>query len=126
MATKKTTTRATTPRSDLTVREAGRLGGNKVKQEYGPEFYSQIGTKGGEAVRDAVESGELPTDFYSKIGQKGGTKVAEEYGPEFYSQIGKKGGNKVKQQYGPDFYSKIGQKGGQKVRELIERGKQGR
>lgn len=127
MATRKTTNKAAgTSRSDLTVREAGRLGGNKVKQEYGPEFYSQIGTKGGEAVRDAVESGELPNDFYSKIGQKGGNKVAEEYGPEFYSQIGKKGGNKVKQQYGPDFYSKIGTKGGQKVRELIERGKQGR
>lgn len=127
MATKKTTPRAaSTNRSDLTVREAGRLGGNKVKEEYGPEFYSQIGTKGGEAVRDAVESGDLPNDFYSKIGQKGGNKVAEEYGPEFYSQIGKKGGNKVKQEYGPEFYSKIGTKGGQKVRELIERGKQGR
>jgi len=123
---KKTTTRGEVSRSDLTVREAGRLGGNKVKAEYGAEFYSQIGTKGGEAVREAVESGELPNDFYSKIGQKGGNKVAEEYGPEFYSQIGKKGGNKVKQQYGPDFYSKIGTKGGQKVRELIERGKQGR
>ncbi len=127
MATKKTTSRAAgTSRSDLTVREAGRLGGNKVKEEYGAEFYSQIGTKGGEAVRDAVESGELPNDFYSKIGQKGGNKVAEEYGPEFYSQIGKKGGNKVKQQYGPEFYSQIGQKGGQKVRELIERGKRSR
>lgn len=125
MARKTTgTTSKTTSRSDLTVREAGRLGGNKVKEEYGPEFYSQIGTKGGEAVRDAVESGELPQDFYSKIGQKGGNKVAEEYGPEFYSQIGKKGGNKVKQEYGAEFYSQIGHKGGQKVKELIERGRQ--
>lgn len=125
MATKKTLQKGGKSKSDLTVSEAGRLGGNKVKQEYGPDFYAQIGTKGGEAVRDAVDSGELPKDFYSKIGKKGGNKVAKAYGPEFYSQIGKKGGNKVKEEYGPDFYSQIGHKGGQKVKELIERAKKG-
>jgi len=126
MATRKMPAGKAAPaRADMTVREAGRMGGNKVKKEYGPDFYSQIGTKGGEAVREAVDSGELPKDFYSKIGQKGGNKVAEESGPDFYSQIGKKGGNKVKKEYGPDFYSQIGTKGGQKVRELIERGKKG-
>lgn len=125
MATKTTTRKPAQKKAprELTVREAGRLGGNKVKAEYGPEFYAQIGSKGGEAVRHAVDTGELPRDFYSKIGQKGGNKVAEAYGPEFYSQIGKKGGNKVKAEYGADFYSQIGQKGGQKVRDLIERGK---
>jgi len=125
MARKTTTTRAAAPKSsgELSVREAGRLGGNKVKEKYGPDFYSEIGTKGGETVRREVEKGTLPKDFYSQIGQKGGNTVKEEYGPEFYSQIGKKGGNKVKEEYGPEFYSQIGTKGGNKVRDLINAGK---
>ena len=42
---------------EMTVREAGR--------------------KGGEATKREVESGELPKDFYSEIGHKGGQKVKE-------------------------------------------------
>lgn len=56
----------------MSVREAGRKGGNTVKQKYGPEFYSEIGQKGGETV-------------------------LRERGPEFFSEIGHKGGQKVKQ-----------------------------
>lgn len=56
----------------MSVREAGRKGGNKVKEKYGPEFYSEIGHKGGETV-------------------------LRERGPEFFSEIGHKGGQKVKQ-----------------------------
>ena len=33
----------------MTVEEAGRKGGETVKERYGPEFYSEIGQKGGEA-----------------------------------------------------------------------------
>ncbi len=42
---KKTKTR------QMTVQEAGRKGGQTVKEKYGPEFYSQIGQKGGEKVQ---------------------------------------------------------------------------
>lgn len=35
----------------MTVQEAGRKGGQTVKDKYGPEFYSQIGQKGGEKVQ---------------------------------------------------------------------------
>jgi len=31
----------------MTVEEAGRLGGEKTAQTHGPEFYSEIGSKGG-------------------------------------------------------------------------------
>jgi general stress protein YciG len=31
----------------LTVKEAGRKGGQKTAQTHGPEFYSEIGSKGG-------------------------------------------------------------------------------
>lgn len=35
-------------RGKMTVEEAGRKGGETVKEKYGPEFYSEIGKKGGE------------------------------------------------------------------------------
>jgi general stress protein YciG len=46
----KTTTHET-ENPPMTVQEAGRLGGARVKQKYGPEFYSRIGQKGGEKVQ---------------------------------------------------------------------------
>ena len=33
----------------MSVREAGRRGGERVKAKYGSEFYEEIGRKGGEA-----------------------------------------------------------------------------
>ncbi len=87
-------------KGDMTVSEAGRMGGAKVASERGHEFYEEIGKKGGE-------------------------KVASERGHAFYEEIGKKGGEKVASERGHAFYEEIGKKGGQKVRELIERGKKG-
>src|SRR5918992_3309212 len=68
--------------------EAGRRGGEVVKERYGAEFYREIGEKGGGAVK-------------------------ERYGPEFYSEIGKRGGETVKQERGAEYYSTIGRKGGE-------------
>jgi general stress protein YciG len=31
----------------MTVEEAGRMGGSKTAETHGPEFYSEIGSKGG-------------------------------------------------------------------------------
>jgi general stress protein YciG len=63
-------------KGELTVREAGRKGGQKggqtTKARYGPEFYRDIGRKGGEAVRDARGH-----EFYEEIGKKGGQKVRQ-------------------------------------------------
>ena len=73
-----------------------------VKKKYGPEFYEQIGRKGGLATKQAHGH-----EFYEQIGKKGG----------------KKGGEATRDRYGPDFYERIGQKGGQKVKQLIEEGK---
>lgn len=61
---------------EMSVREAGRKGGEKTAETHGPEFYSEIGQKGGE---------------------KGGEVTKQRYGPEFYSEIGHKGGQKVKE-----------------------------
>lgn len=86
------------PSGEMTVREAGRKGGEKVASERGHAFYEEIG-------------------------KKGGRKVASERGHAFYEEIGKKGGDKVASERGHAFYEEIGHKGGQKVRELIARGK---
>ena len=59
----------------LTVQEAGRRGGLKVRNKYGKGFYEEIGRKGG---------------------KKGGLVVKQKYGSPFYQEIGKKGGQKVK------------------------------
>lgn len=59
----------------MTLAEAGRKGGEKVKQERG-------------------------VGFYAEIGRKGGRRVAESHGPEFYAEIGRKGGEARRQVLG--------------------------
>ncbi|GAC1328409.1 MAG: hypothetical protein NVSMB14_18440 [Isosphaeraceae bacterium] len=85
---------------EMSVREAGKKGGDTVRDRYGPEFYTNIGRKGGQATR-------------------------ERHGSEFYESIGQKGGQVVKAKYGADFYEEIGHKGGQKVKQLIAEAKKG-
>ncbi|MDP1808949.1 MAG: hypothetical protein Q8L35_05365 [Actinomycetota bacterium] len=63
----------------MTVGDAGRKGGQATAKKYGPEFYEEIGKKGGRIG-----------------GPKGGLATKEKYGHEFYEEIGHKGGQKVK------------------------------
>ena len=42
----------------MTVAEAGRMGGEKTFKTHGPEFYSEIGSKGGQKVRKLVKEGK--------------------------------------------------------------------
>lgn len=86
---------------EMSVREAGKKGGDAVRDRYGSTFYEEIGRKGGNATRDR-------------------------HGVEFYESIGQKGGKVVKEKYGPDFYETIGHKGGQKVKKLIAEAKKKR
>src|SRR6059058_2075659 len=79
---------------------------------------SEAGRKGGQTVRD-----KYGHSFYEEIGRKGGDTVKAERGRGFYEQIGKKGGDAVKAERGTPFYEEIGKKGGHKVRQLIEEGK---
>jgi general stress protein YciG len=51
----------------MSVREAGKRGGDRVKAKYGSQFYELIGRKGGEATK-----GKYGPEFYEQIGQKGG------------------------------------------------------
>ncbi|HEY9766818.1 MAG TPA: general stress protein [Chroococcales cyanobacterium] len=63
-------------KGEMTVQEAGHLGGQKTAETHGEEFYSEIGHKGGEI---------------------GGNVVKKKYGPEHFSEIGHKGGQRVKE-----------------------------
>lgn len=51
----------------MTVREAGKRGGIRVKKLYGHDFFVKIGRKGGQT--SLAKLGPL---FYSYIGKKGG------------------------------------------------------
>jgi general stress protein YciG len=51
----------------MTVQEAGRRGGNRVKEKYGEDYYSQIGQKGGKA-----RAQELGPEGFSELGKAGG------------------------------------------------------
>ena len=42
----------------MTVKEAGRKGGETTKRTHGHEFYVQIGHKGGQKVRDLIQRGK--------------------------------------------------------------------
>ena len=52
---------------EMSVREAGKKGGDTVRDRYGSTFYEDIGRKGGKATRD-----RHGVEFYESIGQKGG------------------------------------------------------
>ncbi|MBI3946488.1 MAG: Em GEA1 (EM1) [Armatimonadetes bacterium] len=43
---------------EMTVREAGRKGGETTSERYGHEFYEEIGQKGGQRVRDLIQKGK--------------------------------------------------------------------
>jgi len=45
-------------KGDMTVKEAGRKGGNTTKQRYGEGYYESIGKKGGQKVRELIKKGK--------------------------------------------------------------------
>jgi hypothetical protein len=61
----------------MTVEEAGRLGGEKTAETHGPEFYSEIGSKGG-SERAKQHEGSLEARGKTSLeeaGHRGGQKV---------------------------------------------------
>jgi uncharacterized protein len=57
---------------NMSVRDAGRKGGNTTRARYGAEFFQEIGAKGGKAVSERYSN-----EHFREIGRKGGRRVAE-------------------------------------------------
>ena len=55
-ATKKSKSMAS--KGSMTVREAGRKGGEVTAERHGPQFYEEIGRKGGQKVKRLIEQGK--------------------------------------------------------------------
>ena len=56
MATSKTNTEQKA--GGMSVREAGRKGGEVTARRHGPKFYEEIGRKGGQKVKELIEQGK--------------------------------------------------------------------
>ena len=83
------------PRGDAAFVEAGRRGGETVKERYGTPFFQTIGKLGAE--RGAEKGGEarkkeLGSEGYAQLGRMGGKAVFEKRGREHMREIGRKGG----------------------------------
>ncbi len=45
-------------KGSMTVGEAGQKGGEETSRRHGPQFYEEIGRKGGQAVKKLIEKGK--------------------------------------------------------------------
>jgi len=50
----------------MTVAEAGKKGGTTTSKKYGPEFYSEIGHKGGQTVKRLIAEGKKSANKKTK------------------------------------------------------------
>lgn len=76
-------------KKEMTVSEAGRKGGTKVRDSRGREFYRTIGRLGGNKLKATGHD-------YSAMGKLGG-KAAHAKHPDLAKRAGTKGGARVKE-----------------------------
>ena len=58
MATRRSNRGSASARGGMTVREAGRKGGEVTAKRHGPQFYEEIGRKGGQKIKQLIEQGK--------------------------------------------------------------------
>jgi uncharacterized protein len=87
------------PRKELTVSQAGRIGGIQRMRNATPEERSALARKGGQATK-------------------------RKYGKDYFRMIGKAGGQTTRRKNGDEFFQENGRKGGNRLKELVEKGKE--
>jgi general stress protein YciG len=97
------------PRGEMTVREAGRRGGRKVREERGLEYYAAIGRVGGHSLLET-----RGREHFVEMAKAGGAATIEKYDAEYFVEIGKAGGAAIKAKYGREYFSAIGRAGASK------------
>jgi hypothetical protein len=104
---------------ELTVRDIGIIGGNKIKASKGDnysEFYSEIGKKGQESQRQALGE-EGYRQKRRAMGALGGSSLAKN-NPDHFSKMGAKGIESLKKELGEEGFrqrlKEIGAIGGRK------------
>jgi uncharacterized protein len=94
----------------MSIKEAGKKGGEARAEKYSSKELSQQARKGAETVER-----EHP-GFHSEIGKRGGEKGGEarahKYTKEELSEQARRGARTVEREH-PGFHSEIGQKGGE-------------
>lgn len=96
-------------KGEMTMREAGKLGGQKVLEKYGSDFYVKIGRKGGLATR-----ARMPSEGFKEMGRSGGNALKKKQGVDYFAEIGAKGGNSLRDKKlaeNPNYYSEIARMG---------------
>jgi len=87
--------------SDMTCREAGRLGGQATSAKYGRAHFARLGAMASpapEVLRASAALGGAATrdahgiDHYREIGRRGGLAVLAVFGKDHYREAGRKGG----------------------------------
>ncbi|MEB3185830.1 MAG: hypothetical protein VKP72_00150 [bacterium] len=65
---------------EISMREAGRRGGNRVRERYGTEHFARIGAIGGQHG-----------------GRKGGLATAARHGRSHFQEIGRRGAERLRE-----------------------------
>lgn len=90
----------------MTCSDAGRLGGQLIRDRYGPEHFRRIGAL---ARRNVVDQRQRA--------RAGGATTKRRYGSDHYERIATLGGQATLARYGRDYFAELGRKSQARRRE---------
>ena len=100
-------------RGEMTVKEAGRLGGESLKASLGADYsdhFREIGKQGSQALREKM-GGQAYLDWLKEIAPLGGQEFAKTHSHEDFVKRGRTGGTRLRDSKEPGYFAEIGRKG---------------